>query len=588
VTEPAVGEITVRRCLVRVVRRGGWSWGPDPQGLVRQALAALPDLLAAQFDEVLTGEGPDLEITDPVRLSVRLGRPSAGVGGGSSGFVIEPTAGSLPVPEPVPRGVAVAGSAGGSPFSSPAADDSAAGDSVVVGRGALDVASATPSVLFEELAVRDELALLLALLPDETLRGYVAALRGEVREPSPAVVAGFATELTRRWSLPPPPSQPQTYEALVALVSAGPGATLALTTSAPSVAAAPSVTAAPVERLPVARGREGAAAVVGETRVCSALPFLLVGPLARTGYLDAIGPALAGVDLLAETPLFAAALAYKVLGTLERGWRRTGEDGAAAVAFAGLAEAPDLGGFADRVRPALPVLDGVLALSLCRGHEPAEPLVITGVDGGLLLVDAQGTFPIAWAPDVAGLLPHWTACGRPPVLVCDGPLPTACLADLAAAGADLLTDARPLHGDPLSRLEWRTPLWTHGAPGKALAAALPGHAHRAAELVRSVFVARFAVPRAQDSPLERSVGLAASLSLGLIAWTLWRERETPDPVLALTRFADLEATIQYRPDVVRVRLPLGRRHTDLWRNGLLTDVPDVVWLDGRSLTFSGG
>lgn len=573
-TEPTVGEITVHRCQVRVVRRGGWSWGPDPQGLVRQVLAALPDLLAARFDEVLTGEGPDLEITDPVRLSVRLGPLSAGVGGGSSGFVIEPAVDSISVPEPEPvsREVAVAGSAGGQPVSSSAADDPA-----VVGCGAPDTASATPAVLFEELAVRDELALLLALLPDETLRKYVAAMLGEVREPSPAVVTGLATELIRRWSFPPPPSLPETYAALVALVGAVPGAP-----------AASSATAAPVEPAPAAPVRVGAAPAVGETRVCSALPFLLAGPLARTGYLDAIGPALAGVDLLAETPLFAAALAYKVLGTPERGWRRTGEDDAAAAAFAGLAEPPDLGSFADRVRQALPVLDGVLALSLCRGHEPAEPLVIVGVDGGLLAVDAQGMFPIAWAPEVAGLLPHWTACGRPPVLVCDGPLPTACLRDLAEAGADVLTDARPLRGDPLSRVPWRTPLWTSGAPDPTLAARLPGYAHRAAELVRSLFVARLAVPRVRDSPLERSVGLAASLSLGLIAWTLWRERETPDPVLALTRFADLEATIRYLPDVVRVRLPLGRRHTDLWRNGLLTDVPDVVWLDGRSLTFSGG
>jgi hypothetical protein len=37
-----------------------------------------------------------------------------------------------------------------------------------------------------------------------------------------------------------------------------------------------------------------------------------------------------------------------------------------------------------------------------------------------------------------------------------------------------------------------------------------------------------------------------------------------------------------------VKVPLGRRHADLWRGGALADVPDVVWLGGRPLTFSGG
>jgi hypothetical protein len=39
---------------------------------------------------------------------------------------------------------------------------------------------------------------------------------------------------------------------------------------------------------------------------------------------------------------------------------------------------------------------------------------------------------------------------------------------------------------------------------------------------------------------------------------------------------------------VHVRLPLGLRHADLDRNGLLADVPDAFWLGGRTLTFSGG
>jgi hypothetical protein len=39
---------------------------------------------------------------------------------------------------------------------------------------------------------------------------------------------------------------------------------------------------------------------------------------------------------------------------------------------------------------------------------------------------------------------------------------------------------------------------------------------------------------------------------------------------------------------VRVHLPLGRRYLDLHEHGLLDDVPDVPWFDGRVLQFSGG
>jgi len=119
-----------------------------------------------------------------------------------------------------------------------------------------------------------------------------------------------------------------------------------------------------------------------------------------------------------------------------------------------------------------------------------------------------------------------------------------------------------------------------------LAAELP--AGRLDELVQSLFVARRAVPLAPECALDRSVALAASLSLGVIAWQLWRDREVPDPVLALTRFADLECTVRFTRDAVRVKIPLGRRHTDLWQGGALADVPNVDWLGGRTLTFSGG
>ncbi len=564
---PTTGEITVRQCVVHVVRRGGWSWGPDPRGLVQRVLGALPELLAAEFDEYLAGDGPDLEITEPVRLSVRLSA-LGGAGLVPAGLVVEPVLGSPrePVPPPVP--VAVPPPAG-----SPGSD-----------RGDLVAGASEPTVaaLFEELAVRGELAALLGLLPEETVRRYLSALLGgggELTDPFMAdtgertgsFLAGFAdgpvaelaAELARRRSLPWPPA---TRADLAGVLEPPRGED-----------ATPAAGGGPAEAVTVSPRP------VGETRVGSVLPFLLAGPLARTGYLDAIGPALSGVDLFPDTPLFAAALAYEVLGAPQRGWRRAPGDDVAAAAFAGLESVPDLTTFARRVAPALPVLDGVLALSLCRGHDPADPLLIAGVDDGLLLVDARGLFPVAWSSTVDGLLPHWEACGRPPVLVRAGPLPPACLRELAAAGVRFITDARPVRDDPLTRLQWRTPLWTTGGVEPRLAADLS--TERLDELVRTLFVEHRAVPLAADRALDRSVALAASLALGMIAGQLW---DGHTPVLALTRFADLEATVRFTRDAVRVKIPLGRRHADLWQGGALTDVPDVVWLGGRTLTFSGG
>lgn len=592
-TAPDTGEITVHRCTVTVVRRGGWSWGPDPRGLVRQVIDSLPELLADQFAGHLGGDGPDVEITEPVTVTVR---PGGRWWSGSSWVPAEVHFTSAPVvavPSDTPTADAEA-------FTESFADSLA--DSLSASASSWSAPSA--AALFAELAERDELDALLALLPDDSVRAYALVLLGT----DDATAARLLAELAGR-ALPNQPFEtlPEPLRAhlpgggaeeltrllLEYVTSAAHEDVVRLARSLPDAPEEPVARPVAVERRPAAEAGAAAPRKAGETRVWSALPFLLAGPLARIGYLDAIGPALAGVELAEDAPLFAAALAYKVLGMTERGWRRTERDSEAAAAFAALdAPVPEerLTEFARLVGPALPVLDGVLALSVCRGHDPADPLLLTGTDDRLLLVDAQGVFPIAWAERVSALLPHWQTCGRPPVLICDGPLPPGTLHELAAAGVPFLTGIRPLRGDPVARIRWRTPLWTAegAAPDPRLAAQLPGHAARLADLVGALAGERRAVPLARDGALDRSVTLAAGLGLSTIAWTLWRERETPDPVLALTRFADLDATVRFEREAVRVRVPLGRRHTDLLRGGLLADVPDVVWLGGRALTFSGG
>jgi hypothetical protein len=339
--------------------------------------------------------------------------------------------------------------------------------------------------------------------------------------------------------------------------------------------------------------------------VRSALPFLLAAALARIGALDAVGATLSRAGLLTDAPLFAAALAYKALGPLRRGWLRDPQDRADAAAFAGIDGeiAEDaLVDHARRLRPALPLLTSAVGLTVSAGHEAGRPLLLARAGeaglagaaglassllapggGGLLLVEPDGLFPVAWEPAAADLLPYWRAGDCPPVLMASpavsGPALAAVgvpdIAALTGAGVVLAADAAPSRGESWRRLP------------PAAARDLRALVERLSELIAAM-TERRAVPLAADAAFERALTVTAGVALGTVAWLLWRHREPPDPQLAIARLGDLSGVVRYGPDTVHVRLPLGRRHTDLLENGLLADVPHVVWLGGRTLTFSGG
>ena len=107
-------------------------------------------------------------------------------------------------------------------------------------------------------------------------------------------------------------------------------------------------------------------------------------------------------------------------------------------------------------------------------------------------------------------------------------------------------------------------------------------------LVQLLAKDRPAIALARDSALDRHLTVAAAIALGTLAWDLWKEREQTAPHLALERFADLNARVDYSDDLVTVSLPLGKRFLDLRDHGLLDDVHDVPWLDGRKLIFTSG
>ena len=640
----ATGDIAIRRCAVRVVRHGGWSWGPQPRHLVDQVLAALPGLIAERLADLAPDGGPDLEITEPVRITVsmtladllagRLDPPRHAVAGP------QPLPGPSPVPRPVPPKAATRPRGTPLPEQAPAIPDPGQ--------------FATLAGFLGELFRRGELVSFLALLPAATLEAWYQVLAAPPAEPAdtPPAAAGFpaaAADLRFPGGMPqaissasaPPPGAAacadtgrarQLREAIAAIAArasrksasgppepggpaAGPGSrpapdgpAPARSPSPPAAAPAGAVTAGHASAVTAAAGGQviPAAAAVTAARAASApavatvadvacaLPFLLLGPLAQTGYLAALTPALQPAGLQEHTAAFATALACTVLGPLERGWRRQPGDLAAAAAFAGLGAplpAPALTDFARAAAPALPALDAVVARVLAEGHTAGEPLVLAGAEGstfgGLLLADLEGMFPIAWADTAAALLPAWRMCGSPPVLV--APAAAGALRDLADAGATFVVAAPPGRGERWRRLPGR--LWTNDHEDRALARHASGYRQAtelAAGLTQALAGERAAVPLAAGPALGRSLLLAAGLGLGTLAWTLWREREPTDPLLALERFADLSARVSFDQDRVRVRLPLGPRHSDLSAHGLLADVHGVPWFGGRFVEFSGG
>lgn len=660
----AAADIVIRRCSVRVVRHGGWSWGPQPRRLVDQVLAALPGLITERLGELVPDGAQDMEITEPVRVTVSLTLADLLAGRFDPHLHAAVTVRSLPEPPlvsgPSPHQAVVR------PYLTPPPDLGPAHRTM------------TLAEFLGDLARRGELFAVLALLPLTTLEAWYQALAPSAAEtPGPATAggpspAGLSARHGIRGRAPrvaaPPPgpvavtaaSRARQLRADIAAIvaragqqdasgsprpgaapgtgpaaghaptgtrsthssAAGPAAGQLLGVPSPRgfIPAARSSSADPVSATTMSQGGPGLvtnpATVVptgpsqreitppagGATRagsgpgagavidIASALPFLLLGPLAQAGYLAALAPALQPVGLEAQTAAFAAALAYTVLGPLDRGWRRRPEDQAAATAFAGLGApvpGPELTEFARIAAPVLPGIDAVITRALADGHTAGEPLVLAGGGDGLLLIDREGLFPVAWADTVAGLRQAWRMCGSPPVLV--APAAAGALTELAEAGASFVAAAPPARGERWRRLPHG--LWTNDRENPALDGYAGGYRRAvdlAAELIWALAEERAAVPLADGPALGRSLLLAAGLGLGTLAWALWREREPTDPLLALERFADLSARVSFEPERVRVRLPLGPRHSDLYAHGLLADVYGVPWFGGRVVEFSGG
>jgi hypothetical protein len=330
---------------------------------------------------------------------------------------------------------------------------------------------------------------------------------------------------------------------------------------------------------------------------------LLLGPLARIGYLDILAATLETANLTAEAPLFAAALAAKVLRPPERGWRRDTQDLSVIAAFTGLETPPPgdaLADFARKITGRLTPLDSLVSYTLVKGHTPGSAMLLhctrnANDETGLLLVELEGLFPVAWARDLASLMPTLRYFSETHVLVQQTSAHVETLRALNAAGFRFVTDAPPTRGEmwrevrhPGHERLYTNDRETKSATLTAVAESMPQMAEQVDLLWDALSLQRPAIPTARDSQLELSLTMAASLALGTISWVLWRDRETTTPLLALERFGNLPARVRFTSNAVQLKLPLGRRQQDLREHGFLADLRDVPWLNGRKIEFLGG
>lgn len=617
-------DILIGHCTLRIARRGGWSWGADARALLRAALERLPELLATRLSESWPAQH-DCEVAAPLRLhlSVRLdellelaaqSHGSQPAGAHSSALAQRLDAMLLALVQRESSGVPSTSPRAPEPVAQIAAPDASvlwAGTVLTVLLGWHRQAILHEQLLmFSQAALASWHASLLQarLSPDQERQpAALAALAAEHAALPLPLPAGVRASMVRRIGL-------MVAAAGECGVAAGDPAFAKVLAAhrefdlepvVPATPAGAPLPATSADAAPIAMLRTHASSSVHaraplvrfDVKVCSALPFLLLGPLSRTGYLQTLGAVFEAAQMLPALPALAVALARKVLEPPGRGWFRSAQSVTAAAAFAGLPEAPpdtDIADMARLLAPLVSPLDAVVASVLTAGHVPGSTLVLQAAPPGWVLCEAQGMFPIACAAKVEHLFARMAALGGELLLVPEAALSAGLLARLDSAGFRFITDARPARGE-----KWRGlffgPLraWTNdresAPPVLAAATANLQHAGSAsAQLWQALTNERALLGGAAFPELERSMALAAALALGTIAWSLWRDRETVTPLLTLERFADIDARVSFRPDLVQVHLPLGRRFMDLKRAGWLDDIEGVPWLDGRPLRFAQG
>lgn len=601
-----MAELAIHRFRLSLARAGGYGWGPDRE----RVFAAMKHALPAQIGEALAARldsDHDLEINEPVRLGARVTLAELAAACASdtamNALATRLVAGWTPPPS-----VAVAIEAAQAraraeaaierlariePGSPPARDATATEPVIAVlldwhARGEL----ATMLAGFSIGALRRWLAVVVAAAPGITTQrdssgtepvalrdaqhaGEAESLRTELATLVETLARHRGSsdrEATSSDSSVVPPGAAAALRKVPARSSSDRPAALRDVDARPS-------SPPPPRRVKPQRPRSTTTIVDG-----FALPFLLLRPLAQIGYLDALAASFSAADRDDALPGFAAALALQVLRPPRHGWQHDATVTATAAAFAGDIELPALDLPSDLVELRTP-MDRVLARAVLGGHDTHKPLLLHRRPDGIVLVEPDGLFPVAWCETLDELL-----------AICS---PTARTLAIAAATAEPSTltmlDARDVcfvtDAPPSRRETWRRPsvvrAWTNARDQSD--SSLTSHLsilHLADDIDELIEVLAARTLHATLPAVQRSVGLAAAVALGDLAYRLWRDREPTSPQLALARFSDLTARIELGPHHIDVRIPRGARYRDLDRCGFLATVR-IPWLAGRTLNLGG-
>lgn len=675
-------DVHIHRCTLRVVRRGGWSWGAEPQRWLEAALARLRDLLAASFTDLPVDEADEGSPVHLERVRVRLGLtadqllalamttaldpPGAGIEPAWPAAIRQQVVDAVRTGRPRGLGASTVPGARPSDLLDPAPSVSEHATHAPI-RGVASVERVLGFLGRSHAA--GELGVLLRTVPDAMLQAWHRLLAvGPPSDSQDAIVvpSGWHDALSAAFVRPLPATATRDRRlarwlfartVLWQQVGAGSGerlsralAPFAVDVQPSPVDEAPSMSAAPRTAPALAPGRAGAGSVAdvdageamgamaaasdetrgaaalsgavrhaatpdppaattpsritrsaarpgppaahGTVHVDCALPFLMLGPLARMGWMDGLEAACLGAERPEAMGALAAAVALVALDPPERGWRRSPSSRAAAAAFAGWQGfEPDA--FAALTRDAADLMApgrSLLGRSTVRGSS-GDALLLRPSAAGWWLLEQDGLFPFGVASDPEAL---FDAIGPMPsarVALPTDAMPAA--PAVSAAGHHWVTDAPPTRGErPRALRRDGLRLWTGDRLGPEAPLVRAGRdmssAVDYADDAIGALCRRAPDPRRLDGPLSVGALHVAGIGLATMSWHLFRDRETSSPILPLRRFADLSARVDFAESTVAVTLPLGARTRHLREAGLLEPIRRVPWLGDRTLELRGG
>ena len=561
------------------LRRRGWVRGDASGRVVAAARRRLPEMVVARLAEIW----PDAagEISVPVKIALRVSLRDLAAACESDDALATLVARLLPRDDgQIDARASVSSSHPGATSSESMSDSVADPTGPDLPRELVE--------LLSEWHSRGQLAHLLELFTEPALEEWHHALLGQdaLRDREPREASGLTVrDAVVPHAAPPTAHRPSALrrrivaaiEVMTRLRLSAPHAPLvaAIDHALPLPAAAEHDAIRCGSRLPASRAHHRSEPIAELDRsIDSALPFLLLRPLHRVGFLDTVEVGCRVADHAKLVLAFATALAYKVLPAPERGWRRAPGIVAAAAAVAGLADPVDekaIVALAEAATTLMSPCMAVLARSLAAGHDAARPWLVVASEGEPLLVDPEGLFPVCWGRELVTIV----AGARAVVIDARAAAPEL-LAALDAAGTRFITDAPPTRHERWRRIRAGSALWTNdpvGADDQLARSADLLALGEDVEVVMTELAARPVALSDRGGVLDRNLAVVAGAALAALAQALWRDREPTSPILALRRLGDLPAHVRRRGRTIEVRLPVGPRRADLERSRCLGDVP---------------